>query len=59
MIEPVAEKVYSTIADEVPAQNNSGVIDTGAASSSEKGAVDFEENDDADVGIDSNMSLEQ
>ena len=59
MIEPVAEKVYSTIANDEPAQNNSGVIDTCAASSSEKGAVDFEENDDADVGIDSNMSLEQ
>ena len=43
----------------MPKQENSGVIDIGAVSSSEKGAVDFDENDDADVAIDSNMSLEQ
>ena len=59
MIDPVAEKVYSTITNEVPKQNNSGVIDIGAVSSSEKGAVDFDENEDVDVVIDSNMNLEQ
>ena len=53
--------MYSTIANVEPTQNNnSAVIDAGPASSSEKGgAVDFDENDDGDIGIDSNMSLEQ